>query len=118
MLYSDERKYITYTTPEGYKCRDSKLNGAKYHKENMEYEFAIRKDLAGYASAETETNDRSCRRSSANRCGVGTQLEGNDRLAERSGQDSGRDFTSAEHTGNRGAHGSIYESADETSDAA
>ena len=84
----------------------------------MEYEFAIRKELAGNASAETETNAGSSRRSSANRCGVGTQLEGNDRLTERSGQDSGRDFTTAEHTGNRGANGSIYESADETSDAA
>ena len=116
--WTDERKYITYTTPEGYKCRDSKLNGAKYHKENMEYEFAIRKNLAGNASAETETNAGSSLRSSANRCGVGTQLEGNDRLAERSGQDSGRNFTTAEHTGNRGANGSIYESADGTSDTA
>lgn len=36
------RKYITYTTPEGMRCRDSKLHEEKYLKENMEYEFRIR----------------------------------------------------------------------------
>ena len=30
------RKYITYTTPEGMKCRDNKLNEEKYLKEEME----------------------------------------------------------------------------------
>ena len=35
----DTRKYITYTTPEGYKCRDNKLFEEKYLKGNMEDEF-------------------------------------------------------------------------------
>ena len=36
------RKYITYTTPEGMKCRDSKLHEEKYCKEAIEHEFRIR----------------------------------------------------------------------------
>ena len=39
------RKYITYTTPEGMKCRDSKLHEEKYCKEAMEHEFRIRAEL-------------------------------------------------------------------------
>ena len=39
------RKYITYTTPESMKCRDSKLHEEKYCKEAMEHEFRIRAKL-------------------------------------------------------------------------
>jgi len=39
------RKYITYTTPEGMRCRDSKLHEEKYCKEVMEHEFRIRTEL-------------------------------------------------------------------------
>ena len=39
------RKYITYTTPEGLKCRDSKLHEEKYCKEAMEHEFRIRAEI-------------------------------------------------------------------------
>ena len=39
------RKSITYTTPDGMKCRDNKLHEDKYLKEVMEYEFRIRKQL-------------------------------------------------------------------------
>ena len=37
--WTDTRKYITYTTPEGYKCRDNKLYDEKYLKGEMENEF-------------------------------------------------------------------------------
>ncbi len=37
--WTDTRKYITYTTPEEYKCRDNKLFEKKYLKGNMEGEF-------------------------------------------------------------------------------
>ena len=40
--WEDNRKYITYTCPNGRRCRDNKLHEAKYRKENMEYEFKIR----------------------------------------------------------------------------
>ena len=39
------RKYITYTTPEGMRCRDNKLHEEKYCKEAMEHEFRIRAKL-------------------------------------------------------------------------
>ena len=39
------RKYITYTTPDGMKCRDNKLHEEKYCKEAMEREFRIRAEL-------------------------------------------------------------------------
>ena len=40
--WSPTRKNITYTTPDGRKCRDSKLHMMKYRKENMEAEFGYR----------------------------------------------------------------------------
>ena len=39
------RKYITYTTPDGLKCRDNKLHEEKYCKEAMDHEFRIRAKL-------------------------------------------------------------------------
>ena len=39
------RKYITYTTPDGLRCRDNKLHEEKYCKEAMEHEFRIRTEL-------------------------------------------------------------------------
>ncbi len=41
--WEDNRKYITYTCPNKRKCRDNKLHGEKYRKENMEHEFEIRR---------------------------------------------------------------------------
>ena len=43
--WENTRKYITYTTPDGLKCRDSKLHEEKYCKEAMEHEFRIRAEL-------------------------------------------------------------------------
>jgi len=43
VTWTEERKYITYTCPNGKKCRGIKLHEDKYKKEMMEYEFAIRK---------------------------------------------------------------------------
>ena len=43
--WESSRKYITYTTSDGLKCRDSKLHEEKYCKEAMEYEFRIRAKL-------------------------------------------------------------------------
>ena len=40
--WTDSRKNITYTTPDGRKCRDNKLHIEKYLKENMEAEFGYR----------------------------------------------------------------------------
>lgn len=40
--WTDTRKNITYTTPDGHRCRDDRLHDDKYLKENMECEFEIR----------------------------------------------------------------------------
>lgn len=53
MVWTPERKYITYICPtqNGKECRvrDIKLNDEKYLKENMEHEFRIRTELYGQA---------------------------------------------------------------------
>ena len=43
--WSDTRKYITYTCPNGMKCRDNKLHEEKYLKETMTNEFSIRQEI-------------------------------------------------------------------------
>jgi len=43
--WTDSRKNITYTTPEGMKCRDDRLHETKYTKEVMEREFRIRAEI-------------------------------------------------------------------------
>ena len=43
--WSDERKYITYTCPNGMKCRCNKLHDDKYLKESLENEFEKRKQI-------------------------------------------------------------------------
>lgn len=43
--WESTRKYITYTTPDGMRCRDSKLHEEKYCKEAMEHEFRIRAEI-------------------------------------------------------------------------
>ena len=51
------RKYITYTTPDGMRCRDNKLHEEKYCKEVMEHEFRIRAKLVQrkfYRAEETD----------------------------------------------------------------
>ena len=50
------RKYITYTTPDGLKCRDNKLHEEKYCKEAMEHEFRIRAELIKRKLRTAETN--------------------------------------------------------------
>ena len=40
--WEQQRKYITYTTPKGKKCRCNKLHDRRFTKEMMEYEFEIR----------------------------------------------------------------------------
>ena len=43
VLWTEGRKYISYTCPNGMKCRDIKLHQEKYRKEKMELEFELRR---------------------------------------------------------------------------
>lgn len=54
--WESTRKYITYTTPDGMRCRDSKLHEEKYCKEAMEHEFRIRAELIKRKLRTAETN--------------------------------------------------------------
>ena len=67
--WDKDRKYITYTTPEGKQCRDIRLHEAKYLKENMEREFRLRKQIL-YGLEETGQAGYECRSQS------GTRLSG------------------------------------------
>ena len=57
VCWESSRKYITYTTPDGLKCRDSKLHEEKYCKEAMEREFRIRAELIKRTFRRAEEND-------------------------------------------------------------
>lgn len=50
--WADSRKNITYTTPQGMKCRDDRLHELKYTKEVMEREFRVRAEII-YRGIET-----------------------------------------------------------------
>ena len=50
--WTDSRKNITYTTPQGMKCRDDRLHESKYTKEVIEREFRIRAEII-YRGIET-----------------------------------------------------------------
>ena len=55
--WESDRKYITYTTPDGMRCRDSKLHEEKYCKEAMEREFRIRAELIKRTFRRAEETD-------------------------------------------------------------
>lgn len=54
--WTNERKYITFTCPNGMKCRDNKLHEDKFRKENLEYELQYRETHYGRVSG------KKCRR--------------------------------------------------------
>lgn len=54
VTWTDERKYITFTCPNGRKVRDNKLHDNKYTKENLEYEFRIRKQITEHADSQPD----------------------------------------------------------------
>lgn len=75
--WEDNRKYITYTCPNGRKCRDNKLHGDKYRKENMEYEFEARRIAADVRQGIVSSGGNSASSLSA-RC----QLESADKFEQ------------------------------------
>ena len=101
VTWSDTRKNITYTTPQGYKCRDRKLNGRKYLKEEMEYEFEQRAQICRRLAGETETNDSAGRVGAKDDSRHGTELAGADCVTENSDGNRSADFGAANATGQR-----------------
>ena len=114
--WTDTRKNITYTTPEGKACRDSKLHLTKFLKESMEYEFIYRAQIS------TKFNNRNARAAyrSRNRTplrsGDRAELEGNDIYAEITDRFAEGDSGYTAYADDRGRTESIYGSAVEGTD--
>ena len=75
--WEDNRKYITYTCPNGRRCRDNKLHGDKYRKENMEYEFETRRIKADVRQGVVSSGENS-----ASSVGTRCQLESADKFEQ------------------------------------
>ena len=112
--WTDERKYITYTTPDGFRCRDNKLHEEKYLKGNMEHEFRIRKEILEGIERANQAADAGGFESRTVRGGYGTELESDDRFAgyaaRTADSDPGRDGGAGYEKGN----GRVSQSADGT----
>ena len=91
--WTDSRKNITYTTPEGRKCRDSKLHMEKYLKENMEAEF-------GYRTENDNTrNVDAAQKADGRGTTAGTQRDGHGAELERAAQNAARSVSAADAAG-------------------
>ena len=75
--WEDNRKYITYTCPNKRKCRDNKLHGERYRKENMEYEFKARRITADVRQGVVSSGGNS-----ASSVGTRCQLESADKFEQ------------------------------------
>ena len=53
--WEEQRKYITYTCPNGMKCRDNRLHEDRYRKEKMQREFEIRRNEASLTRERRES---------------------------------------------------------------
>ena len=69
--WTDSRKNITYTTPQGMKCRDDRLHESKYTKEVMEREFRVRAEII-YRGTETAETAEPAQQSSSPADGIAT----------------------------------------------
>ena len=88
--WTDGRKNITYTTPDGRKCRDSKLHMEKYLKENMEAEF-------GYRTENDNTrNVDAAQKADGRGATAGTQRDGHGAELERAARNAGQAVSAAD----------------------
>ena len=93
--WTDSRKNITYTTPDGRKCRDSKLHIEKYLKENMEAEF-------GYRTENDNTrNVDAAQKADGRGATAGTQRDGHGAELERAARNAGQAVSAADAAGRR-----------------
>ena len=114
--WTDERKNITYTTPDGRKCRDNKLHEEKFLKENMEYEFRIRNEIAERVEGIGSQTDEESHRSRAVRNGHRGTLESDDRPSENADRPVGTDTRYASEHCDKGRDSELYGSADRDTD--
>ena len=115
--WTDTRKNITYTTPEGKACRDSKLHLTKFLKESMEYEFIYRAEITARLYNQNTTGSHRRRKGSSLRGGNRTELDGNDIYAESADKTATGYSEHSAYADDRGRTESIYGSAVESADA-
>ena len=88
--WTDSRKNITYVTPDGRKCRDSKLHMEKYLKENMEAEF-------GYRTENDNTrNVDAAQKADGRGAAAGTQRDGHGAELECDARNAGQAVSAAD----------------------
>ena len=91
--WTDSRKNITYTTPDGRKCRDNKLHIEKYLKEKMEAEF-------GYRTENDNTrNVDAAQKADGRGATAGTQRDGHGAELERAARNAGQAVSAADAVG-------------------
>ena len=91
--WTDSRKNITYVTPDGRKCRDSKLHMEKYLKENMEAEF-------GYRTENDNTrNVDAAQKADGRGTTAGTQRDGHGAELECAARNAGQAVSAADAVG-------------------
>ncbi len=93
--WEDNRKYITYTCPNGQKCRDKRLHGEKFSKEMMQNEFKIRYAIL---NGEEQGGPENGRRNHAYDNRSGSELVGGDRSVEKVMRVSGRNAEMSRNT--------------------
>ena len=91
--WTDNRKSITYTTPDGRKCRDSKLHMTKYLKENMEEEFGYRTEN------DNPRNVDAAQKADGRGTTAGTQRDGHGAELERAARNAGQAVSAADAVG-------------------
>ena len=115
--WTDTRKNITYTTPEGKACRDSKLHLTKFLKENMINEFYYREKIyAEFYNRSTTTNHHR-RKGSSLRGGDRAELDGNDIYAESADRTAEEYSEHPAYADDRERTESVYGRATENADA-
>lgn len=65
VIWTDNRKYITFICPNNMKCRDIKLHNNKYLKENLEYELQYRQSKYKRFGREFRSDERTLGHKSA-----------------------------------------------------
>ena len=98
--WSDTRKYITYTCPNGMKCRDNKLHEEKYLKGAMTDEFRIRQKITERIEGSGK-NELSAGSSNRNlRFDYGEELAGADTITTNTDRYAEYDYGYDRNTGN------------------
>ena len=96
--WTAERKNITYTCPNGKKCRDSKLHEEKYLKERMEYEFRIRAQIICGLQARSSSGEQDSGKGRAYGYDNREQLESDNRTQQHDDRMAELDIESARAT--------------------